>query len=505
MFLYRLLHGSHGYGWHKKGKTAHSMSVKNIQTINHLACLLGTTPSRLTFILYKIPEANKYRVFEIEKKNGGKRTISSPIKPLKEIQIKLCQLLKDDYERKKCSHGFEKEHSFITNAKAHHKSRVLINFDLKSFFESINYGRVRGLFLSRSFNCSKDVATILAQIVCYKNALPQGACTSPIIANMIARRLDSSLMNLAKKSSSRYTRYVDDITISTTKKSLAGSIVESIAAIPNKGILLGRELKKIIENEGFELNNKKTRVQDKSVRQEVTGVIVNEFPNIRREFIRSIRMMLHMWQKFGLSSASSYFKEHIYKKQSKLDNDNLFKAVLIGKITHLFQIRGRDPILYGLCCSYIKLDENAPKFIKEVAEMSKKFKVFIGHASEDKDTVAEPLFKALDALNIKTFYDAVNIKWGDSITQVINKALGEADIFVAVISKSSYKKLWPQKEVNAAINRTIAEKQTFLPIFVGTDNEIEELQRHYSLISDLLYRKWDNNPDELASEIQKIL
>ena len=438
MFLYCLFHGFYGCGWHKKGKTAHSMSIKNIRSLDHLSLLLGTSPSKLTFILYKIPEASKYRVFEIEKKNGEKRTISSPIKPLKKIQVKLCQLIKDDYERKSCSHGFEKEHSFITNAKAHHKSQVLINIDLKSFFESINFGRVRGLFLSHPFSCSKEIATILAQITCYRNSLPQGACTSPIIANMIAKRLDSSLMYLAKKTSSRYTRYVDDITISTTKKSLAKSIVEDFVAIPNKEILLGHELKKIIKNEGFELNNKKTRVQDRSVRQEVTGVVINEFPNVRREFIRSIRMMLHMWRKFGLSNASAYFREHIYKKQSNLDNENLFKAVLVGKISHLFQVRGRDPILYGLCCSYIKLDKNAPKFIKEVAEMSKKYKVFICHASEDKETVAEPLYKALDALKIKTFYDAVDIKWGDSLPQVINKALGEADIVVAIISIRSY-------------------------------------------------------------------
>lgn len=482
------------------------MSVKNIQSPHHLAALLGTSLSRLTFILYKIPEANKYRVFEVEKKNGGKRTISSPIKPLRDIQLKLCEQLKDDYELKNCSHGFENGRSYITNAKAHKKSRVLLNIDLKSFFNSITFRRVRGLFLSRSFNCSDKVATILAQIVCYRDMLPQGACTSPIIANMIARRLDSSLINLARSTGSRYTRYVDDITISTTKRYLAKSIVESFTAIPNKNVILGQEIKKIITKEGFELNNQKTRVQDKSIRQEVTGVVINEFPNVRREFIRSIRMMLHMWRKFGLSNASSYFREHIYKKQSKLDNENLFKAVLVGKITHLIQIRGYfDSVLYGLCCTYNTLDKNAPKIIKEIIKMNKKYQVFIGHASEDKETVAEPLNNALKNLGIVTFLDAVNLKWGDSLTQVINKALGEADIFVAVISKSSVNKAWPQKEVQAAISRNIPGKQIFLPLFVGDDKEIESFQKHYSLISDLLYKKWDNNPDDLAKEIQSLL
>ena len=482
------------------------MSVKNVQTLHHLSHLLNVSPSRLTFVLYKIPEANKYRVFEIEKKNGEKRTIASPIKPLREIQSSLRDLLKDDYELKECSHGFEKGRSYITNAKVHKKSRVLLNIDLRTFFESINFGRVRGLFLSHSFNCSKEVATILAQIACYRNTLPQGACTSPIIANMIARRLDSSLINLAKNTGSKYTRYVDDITISTTKKSLAKSIVESFSAIPNKNVILGQDLRNIIKDQGFTLNEKKTRIQDKSVRQEVTGVVINEFPNIRREFIRSIRMMLHMWRKFGLSNASSYFREHIYKKMSKLDNETLFKAVLVGKITHLIQIRGRyDSIPYRLCYLYNKLDDKAPKIIKEVAEMEKEYQVFISHASEDKETIAIPLFNALKKLGLSTFLDADSIRLGDSIPEVINKALGNAEVFVAVISNSSKEKPWPKKEINAAISRKIAGKQIFVPIFVGLDEEIEDLQTRFSLISDLLYEKWKDNPDEIAQKIQKIL
>lgn len=482
------------------------MSVKNIQSLQQLSTRLGITPQKLSFCLYKIPDEKKYRVFEVDKKNGEKRTISSPIKPIKEIQQKLYKLLKEDYEPKDCSHGFEKNRSFITNAEAHKRGRILINLDLKSFFDSINFGRVRGLFLSNSFNCSKKVATILAQIVCYKNSLPQGACTSPIIANMIARRLDSSLINLAKKNSSKYTRYVDDITISTTHKNLAKSIVKSITAKPNKEIILGSDLMSIVNAQGFTLNSKKTRVQDKTVRQEVTGVVINEFPNVRREFIRSIRMMLYMWRRYGLQNASEHFRNNFYKKPSKLDNEKLFKAVLVGKISHLVQIRGRtDSILYGLCSSYVSLDPNAPKFIKDVKNMSKKYQVFIGHASEDKETVAKPLNDALVKLGIKTFLDAVEIKWGDSLTAKINKALGEADIFVAIISKSSKDKSWPQKEVNAAIARRIIGKQTFLPIFVGDNDEIDELQKHYSLIGDLLYKKWEDNPDELANEIQTIL
>lgn len=482
------------------------MSVKGLQTLRQLSDLLGILPKDLTFYIYKIQEDHRYRTFEIDKKNGEKRTISSPIKPIKKIQQKLCELLKDDYEPKDCSYGFEKDRSFFTNAIAHRKSCILVNIDLKSFFDSINFGRVRGLFLSSSFNCSEKVATVLAQIICYKNSLPQGACTSPIIANMIAKRLDSSLINLAKKTNSHYTRYVDDITISTTKKNLANSIVESFTAKPNKNVILGHDLKEIIKKEGFILNDRKTRVQDKTVRQEVTGVVINEFPNVRREFIRSIRMMLHMWKKYGLQNASEHFRKYFYKKPSKLDNEKLFKSVLVGKITYLAQIRGRtDSILYGLCCSYISLDKNTPKIIQEIKDMSKKYQVFIGHASEDKDSVAEPLYKALDKLKVKAFYDAVEIKWGDSLTEKINKALGEADIFVAIISKSSKDKSWPQKEVNAAIARRIIGKQTFLPIFVGDNDEIDELQKHYSLIGDLLYKKWEDNPDELANEIQTIL
>jgi RNA-directed DNA polymerase len=482
------------------------MTICNVTSVQHLAVLLGLPLNRLTFILYKIPDGNKYRLFEIDKKNGGKRVISAPIKPLRDIQKTLFDLLKTEYKVKQCSHGFEKDRSFITNASAHKKSKILLNIDISGYFESINFGRVRGLFLAKPFVCSPNVATILAQIICHNNALPQGACTSPLIANMISRKLDSTFIHLAKQTGSRYTRYVDDITFSTTKRSFAKSIVESYAALPSTNVLLGKELSKIVVGQGFIINHKKTRIQDKTIRQEVTGVVINEFNNVRREFIRSIRMMLHMWRKFGLSNAAAHFRKSVYKKTSKLTDEELFRAVLIGKISHLIQIRGRiDSVLYGICSAYIKIDPNPPKIISEVSDMSKRFKVFIGHAGEDKKLVALPLHDELEKLGIKTFIDAVEINWGDSITQVINKALGEADIFVAVISTASKSKLWPQKEVNAAIARTIAGKQTFLPIFVGTPSDVEQLQRHYALISDILFKRWENNPSELAAEIQRLV
>ena len=124
---------------------------------------------------------------------------------------------------------------------------------------------------------------------------------------------------------------------------------------------------------------------------------------------------------------------------------------------------------------------------------------------EDKETIAIPLFNALKKLGLSTFLDADSIRLGDSIHEVINKALGNAEVFVAVISNSSKEKPWPKKEINAAISRKIAGKQIFVPIFVGLDEEIEDLQTRFSLISDLLYEKWKDNPDEIAQKIQKIL
>src|SRR5690606_8958560 len=127
--------------------------------------------------------------------------LSIPTESLKIIQQKLNQVLQLVYKPKLSTHGFVNNRSIVTNADAHikkKKHRYILNVDIKDFFPSINFGRVRGMFMAPPYNQPEHVATVLAQICCSNNELPQGAPTSPIVSNMICAQMDSQLQQLAK-------------------------------------------------------------------------------------------------------------------------------------------------------------------------------------------------------------------------------------------------------------------------------------------------------------------
>ena len=189
--------------------------------------MVGFTPSGLSFVLYKLPDSKKYTSFEIPKRDGNKRQIKAPEASLSLLQRRLATLLTDCLEelgkaappRRTLAHGFEKGRSIITNAQLHKRRRYVFNLDLADFFPSINFGRVRGFFIKdKHFSLQPPVATVLAQIACFENELPQGSPCSPVISNLIGHVLDGRLARFAKTHKCTYSRYADDITFSTSRK-----------------------------------------------------------------------------------------------------------------------------------------------------------------------------------------------------------------------------------------------------------------------------------------------
>lgn len=256
-----------------------------------VASLIQVNYKELIRLLYKIKVENSYLSFEIPKKNGNTRVIYAPNNKLKSIQRNLSQALykihiayiKKRGIKSRISHGFEPGRTIITNARRHRNKKYLLNVDISDFFSSFNFGRVQGFFYkSREFGFSKEVSTIIAQLVCYKGKLPQGAPTSPIISNLIFNIVDRRILALAKKYKLDYTRYVDDMSFSTNSKVFKESYVEFIA-----------ELTDLLKNNGFEINHSKTRLEYYSSRQEVTGLTVNNKINVSRDFIDKTRAMAH--------------------------------------------------------------------------------------------------------------------------------------------------------------------------------------------------------------------
>ncbi|AFZ44654.1 RNA-directed DNA polymerase [Halothece sp. PCC 7418] len=322
-----------------------------------VAKLLGISYGRLVYHIYIVSEANRYKTFEIPKRSGGVRQISTPRTALKIIQWKLNQVLQAVYKPKPSAHGFVPNKNIVTNAQAHSKKRYVLNLDLKDFFPSVNFGRVRGMFMGTPYSLNANVATVLAQICCHNNQLPQGAPTSPIITNMICAKMDSQLQHLAKSCKATYTRYADDITFSTTLKQFPESLARVITEEGEERVILGEPLLGIIAENGFEVNEQKIRLQTKGNHQEVTGLTTNQFPNVDRRFVRQIRAMLHAWQKFGLEAAEAEHRER-YRNKANFPgkSESNFKEVLRGKIEFIGMVKGRNNEIYQKYLQwYVKL------------------------------------------------------------------------------------------------------------------------------------------------------
>jgi RNA-directed DNA polymerase len=285
-------------------------SLQAASSLADVAKLLGVKPSAMSFMMYRLPAGTKYSTFQIAKRNGGQRTIQAPVSSLKVLQRRLSDLLQDcadeiNTDRKlkdRTAHGFKRGQSIISNARQHRHRRWVFNLDLEEFFPSINFGRVRGFFLkNRDFKLDDDVATVLAQIACHDNSLPQGSPCSPVISNLVAHLLDMRLVKLASEAGCTYSRYADDLTFSTNKRDFPPEL-----AVPSadEGVgshlwLPGEALESVIHSSGFRINAQKTHLMYRASRQKVTGLVVNQKTNVPLEYRRNVRAMVHSLTRTG--------------------------------------------------------------------------------------------------------------------------------------------------------------------------------------------------------------
>lgn len=278
--------------------------LKAATSLSDVASLLGFRPKAVSYILYKLPAAQKYTTFEIPKRSGGQRTIQAPTDRLKNLQRKLSDLLQDCVEevnvarnlKDRTAHGFKRGRSIITNARQHRHRRWVFNIDLEDFFPSINFGRVRGFLLkNRDFALHKNVATMIAQIACHDDSLPQGSPCSPVVSNLVTHLLDMRLVKLASSVGCTYSRYADDLTFSTNKKEFPTKIAKSAGGDGLEAHLWlpGDALQDVITSTGFTINNRKTHFMYRTSRQTVTGLVVNQKLNVRWDYRHNVRAMVN--------------------------------------------------------------------------------------------------------------------------------------------------------------------------------------------------------------------
>lgn len=480
------------------------LNGNTLQTAADAAAFLGVGHAHLMYVLYKAPESERYRTFEIPKRTGGMRLISAPRGVVRDCQARLAPLLLQVYDAHPSAHGFLPARSVATNASEHLNQKLVLNIDLLDFFPTINFGRIRGLFMARPFFMGPAAAAVMAQVVTHRNGLPQGAPTSPVLSNFIAATLDRRLTRLAKENGLSYSRYADDITFSSNKSVFPPALAlteESGRVVP------GEALERAIAAAGFSINPRKVRLQTRHQRQTVTGLVVNKAANVQRKRVRKIRAMIHAWEKFGLDAAGT---EHFakYRKAQAAgryrppdDAGRAFRNIVYGQLAFLKMVRGKeDPVFLKFCARLIDLDPNPSRFIRQMVFGAADFDVFISHASEDKEAIARPIYAALQKRGIKAFLDEAHIGWGENFTTKINTALGAARHVVCVISQNSIEKDWPLAEVNTALAMEVNGQKTTLPVIVGKP-DLSKLP----LIRSKKWLTWNNDAEAVAAEVQKLL
>lgn len=280
-----------------------------LATPANVAGALGLTIPHLRWLAFHNDAAKTvhYVRFEIPKRSGGMRTLAAPHKALAQAQAWILRHILARVPVHDAAHGFVPGRSTVSNAEAHVGAHVVINTDLSAFFPTITFPRVKGLFQALGY--SPAAATVLGLLVTEPprrpvtyagqayhvatgpRALPQGACTSPALSNLVTRRMDARLEGLATKLGFTYSRYADDMTLSSASAE-GGSRV---------GYMLAR-VRHIAQDEGFQVNEAKTRVQWRRGRQEVTGIVVNDRLGVPRPLVRRLRAILHRARYEGLEA-----------------------------------------------------------------------------------------------------------------------------------------------------------------------------------------------------------
>lgn len=307
---------------------------------------------------------NRYRKFMIPKKSGGVRTIYAPNGNLRWMQVCLNEIFKTLYTPSPYAMGFTQGRSIVDNASRHVNQNYVFNIDLSDFFPSIDQARVWKRLQMPPFNFSKEIANVVAGLCAIEMVheeegkepvktykLPQGAPTSPLLTNAICDTLDRRLAGLAKRFGLHYTRYADDITFS------------SMHNVYQEGSQFREELQRIITGQNFRINPKKTRLHHRGQRQEVTGLTVSEKINVAHSYVKNVRALLHIWEKYGINAAIAKFYPRYKAEKGYLNKGEPdIRKVIDGKLCYLKMVKGEaDPVYCRLREQFNRLGSTSGK------------------------------------------------------------------------------------------------------------------------------------------------
>ena len=329
-----------------------------IQNPSQLAAWLGVSDKALRFILYKLDASKKYTSFDIRKRNGDSRRIDAPSAGLKYLQSTISKALVEVAPPRAIAKGYVKGLSIFDHAKIHRSRKWVVLADVDGFFPAINFGRVRGMFKSRPFSFCDEVATCLAQICCKDNELPQGSPASPSISNIICRRFDRELLELARAAKCSVSRYADDVCFSTNMKHISPSLA---AFVPSFGYVPAAKLLAVFSRNGFKLKESKFRVAGSRDQKLVTGLVVNKGVSIPRRWKRQLRSALHVATRYGVAKSQDITQSWAPSFYRNGSSD--FEQAIRGKIRYVHwvdRVAGRK-VTYALHRNYPEVRGYIPR------------------------------------------------------------------------------------------------------------------------------------------------
>jgi len=230
-----------------------------------------------------------------------------------------------------------------------------------------------------------------------KNVLPQGAPTSPIITNIICKRLDIRLTGLAKRFGLKYSRYADDITFSSEHN-----------VYQKEGDFI-KELERIIQSQGFDIKDSKTRLQKEGHRQEVTGLLVNKKVNVQKRYIKQLRTWIYLLEKYDYAQAHQIFLKHYLNDRGNVKKETIkIENAIKGKLQYLRMVRGENSSMYHSLNKRfsIYLQKNQPGQLpqsdvyKSIRASKDTPKTSVDYAEILDDIFEKGLDEALDKINL---------------------------------------------------------------------------------------------------------
>lgn len=250
---------------------------ENIKTLSEETRL----SEKLVFFLTRADAKGRYKQFEIKKRDGTNREIDAPCFSLKVVQRWVLENILYKVRVSPHSMGFAKNGKgspLVQCAERHRNNLYILKMDLKNFFPSIKKDKVYYQFLQLGYN--SNASNLLTNICTFNNRLPQGAVTSPYLANLICYKMDVRIATYCNKRDIAYTRYADDLVFSCDNRDMLRKIY--------------RKINMIVEAEGFIVNQKKTRFLSPYVHKKVIGVTVNDgVLKAPKEMKKMVRAMIH--------------------------------------------------------------------------------------------------------------------------------------------------------------------------------------------------------------------